>query len=134
MASTFAVHELRVAIAVDDFDAVMRFYRDTVGLVVNKEWHTPDGNGAVFAVDRGTLEIVDLADADAIDVAEVGRPMRERVRIAVQVSAVDAAHTAVTGAGAQHLGGPLATPWGSRSARVRAPDGLQLTLFEHSEG
>lgn len=134
MGSKFAVRELRIAIAVDEFDSVMRFYRDTVGLAVDKEWHTPDGNGVVFAVDRGTLEIVDMDDAFSIDVAEVGKPMGERIRIALQVVGVDAALGAVTDAGADPLGGPVETPWGSRSARVRAPDGMQLTLFEHGEG
>ena len=33
-------------------------------------------------------------------------------------------------AGAEHLGGPVVTPWGDRNVRVRAPDGMQLTLFE----
>ena len=36
----------------------------------------------------------------------------------------------VVAAGAELLGEPKRTPWDSLNARVNAPDGLQLTLFE----
>ena len=32
-------------------------------------------------------------------------------------------------AGAEEVAPPVSTPWGDRNARVRAPDGMQLTLF-----
>jgi hypothetical protein len=32
-------------------------------------------------------------------------------------------------AGAERLGGPVVTPWQHRNVRLRAPDGMQLTLF-----
>ena len=35
----------------------------------------------------------------------------------------------LTGAGAELLGGPVETPWRHRNVRMRAPDGMQLTLF-----
>jgi hypothetical protein len=35
----------------------------------------------------------------------------------------------LTDAGAKLLGGPVVTPWSHRNVRLRAPDGMQLTLF-----
>ena len=32
-------------------------------------------------------------------------------------------------AGAEREGGPVVTPWQHRNVRLRAPDGMQLTLF-----
>jgi len=32
-------------------------------------------------------------------------------------------------AGAERIAGPVVTPWKDRNVRLRAPDGLQLTLF-----
>ena len=32
-------------------------------------------------------------------------------------------------AGAEALADPVVTPWNHRNVRLRAPDGLQLTLF-----
>jgi len=41
---------------------------------------------------------------------------------------------ALTEAGAEHLGGPVETPWRDRNVRLRTPDGLQLTLFTVPKG
>jgi hypothetical protein len=43
----------------------------------------------------------------------------------------DSASTAetLTAAGAERLGEPVVTPWSHRNVRMRAPDGMQLTLF-----
>ena len=134
MSGASQVQELRIALTVDDFDEAMAFYRDTLGLPVDKEWHTAHGNGVVFAVERGTLEIVDVRDAESIDLAEVGRVIGERVRLGMQVHEVDRVQEALTAGGAELLGGPVVTPWGGRNARVRTPDGIQLTLFEPENG
>jgi lactoylglutathione lyase len=32
-------------------------------------------------------------------------------------------------AGAEQVAPSVMTPWGDRNARIRAPDGMQLTLF-----
>jgi uncharacterized glyoxalase superfamily protein PhnB len=37
-------------------------------------------------------------------------------------------------AGADQVGPPVTTPWGDRNARVRAPDGMQPTLFTTDDG
>ena len=123
------IQELRIAVTVDDFGEAMIFYRDALGLAIEKEWHTPNGNGVIFGVGRGTLEIVDVPDAESIDMAEVGRVIGERVRLGMRVHDVDRVHHVLTAGGAALLGGPVLTPWGGRSARVRTPDGMQLTLF-----
>ena len=51
------------------------------------------------------------------------------VRLALEVA--DSAGTAreLTDAGGELVGGPVDTPWRHRNVRVRAPDGMQLTLF-----
>jgi len=134
MTGASPVDELRIALTVDDFDQAMRFYRDILGLRVDKEWHTSTGNGVVFSVERGTLEVVDVPDAESIDIAEVGSVVGERVRLAMRVRGVDEVQRAVTSGGATLLGGPVLTPWGGHNARVRTPDGIQLTLFEESDG
>lgn len=128
------VRELRIALAVDDFDEARAFYGDTLGLPVMKEWHTGEGSGAVFTVRQGTLEVVDATEAAAIDLAEVGRVVGKRVRLGMRVDDVDRADEMVKAAGATPMGGgPVDTPWGGRNARVRTPDGTQLTLFHDSE-
>ena len=41
---------------------------------------------------------------------------------------------AYTGAGAEVIGEPPVTPWNSLNSRLRAPAGVQLTLFEELGG
>jgi hypothetical protein len=51
------------------------------------------------------------------------------VRLALEVDDSAAAAEALVAAGGELLGGPVVTPWSHRNIRLRAPDGMQLTLF-----
>jgi catechol 2,3-dioxygenase-like lactoylglutathione lyase family enzyme len=51
------------------------------------------------------------------------------VRLAIEVEDSAAAAEALVAGGAEQLGGPVVTPWQHRNVRLRAPDGMQLTLF-----
>jgi hypothetical protein len=51
------------------------------------------------------------------------------VRVALEVAdSAETAHRLVAG-GAEALADPVVTPWRHRNVRLRAPDGMQLTLF-----
>jgi catechol 2,3-dioxygenase-like lactoylglutathione lyase family enzyme len=123
------VHELRVAVTVEDYEEALRFYRDALGLPVVDEWEGPAGSGAILAAGRATLELLSKAQAELVDGIEVGERVAGPVRLALEVE--DSAATAETlaAAGAELIGGPVVTPWSHRNVRLRAPDGMQLTLF-----
>ncbi len=132
MTERIPVIELRVALTVEDLDAAVAFYRDALGLPVELSWDTPDGRGFVLQAGQATLELIDAAQADTIDRVEVGRRTAGPVRLALEVRDSEATAGRLVDAGAELLGGPVETPWGDRNARVRAPDGMQLTLFTRS--
>ena len=119
------VSELRVALTVADYDEAVRFYRDALGLPVVEEW---DG-GVVLDAGRATLELLSTEHAEQLDRIEVGERSAGPVRLALEVD--DSADLAqkLTETGAKLLGGPVVTPWSHRNVRLRAPDGMQLTLF-----
>ncbi|HEU4397598.1 MAG TPA: VOC family protein [Actinomycetota bacterium] len=123
------VKELRVAVTVDDYDGALRFYRDVLGLPVVESWTGPTGSGAVLAAGRATLELLSAAQAALVDEVEVGERVAGPVRFAIQVDDSVATAEALTAGGARRLGGPVVTPWSHRNVRLRAPDGMQLTLF-----
>jgi catechol 2,3-dioxygenase-like lactoylglutathione lyase family enzyme len=128
--TTSPVHELRLALTVDDYDRALAFYRDAFGLPVLEEWSGKRGSGAVLGAGRATLELLSTAQADLVDEVEVGRRVAGPVRIALEVD--DSANTAeeLVAAGAELVGaGPVVTPWHHRNVRLRAPDRMQLTLF-----
>jgi hypothetical protein len=52
-----------------------------------------------------------------------------KVRLALKVPNSAAVGERLVEAGAEPVGGPVETPWGDVNVRVRAPDGMQLTLF-----
>jgi lactoylglutathione lyase len=125
-----AVRELRLVLTVDDFEEALALYRDALGMEEREAW-SGEGDGRIAILDAGaaTLEIVDEAQARAIDEIEVGRRVAGPVRVAFEVDDSAAAGERLAAAGAEVLAGPVVTPWRDRNVRVRTPNGLQLTLF-----
>lgn len=123
------VKELRLALTVDDFDAALAFYRDTLGLELRDMWIAEGSRGALLEAGRATLELFDEGQAAMVDEIEVGRRVAGTVRIAFEVDDSRAASARLVDAGAELLGGPVETPWRDVNVRLVAPDGMQLTLF-----
>jgi NAD(P)-dependent dehydrogenase (short-subunit alcohol dehydrogenase family) len=129
------VRELRVALTVDDFEQAVRLYRDGLGLPIKFDWQSPQGRGVVLGAGRATLELVDRSQAELIDRIEVGKRVAGPVRLAFEVTEVESAGAAMVDSGAHPLNDAVLTPWGDRNLRLRAPDGMQITLFQlPSEG
>jgi catechol 2,3-dioxygenase-like lactoylglutathione lyase family enzyme len=126
------VRELRLVVTVPDYDAAVAFYREVLGMPESAEYVSDDG-GRVVILDAGraTLEIGDAAHAAEIDDLEVGRRVAGPIRVALEVDGVDAATTAAVAGGAELVAAVVDTPWGSRNARLDAPGGLHLTLFQN---
>ena len=128
------VTELRVALTVEDFDQAVAFYRDALGLEQIADWSSATGRVVVLEAGRATLELFDRAQAESVDAIEAGRRVSGPVRFALQVQdSVEMAERLVA-AGAERVAEPVTAPWGDRNARVRAPDGMQLTLFTPGAG
>jgi catechol 2,3-dioxygenase-like lactoylglutathione lyase family enzyme len=123
------VRELRVALTVDDFDAALAFYRAALGLAQVADWSSRDGRVVVLAAGRATLELLDERQAEYVDEVEVGTRIAGHVRVALAVDDSGATADVLERAGAERIAGPVVTPWKDRNVRLRAPDGLQLTLF-----
>jgi len=127
------VHELRLVVTVDDYDAAVAFYRDALGLEELAVWSSPDGRVMLLGAGQATLELTDPGHAAYIDEVEVGRRVAGHVRVAFGVPDAGAATRTLAEAGATVLAEPTRTPWNSLNARLDAPAGLQLTLFENAE-
>jgi lactoylglutathione lyase len=118
--------ELRLVLTVDDFEGALAVFRDGLGLEQLPMEAEEGGRIALLAADRATIELVDEAQAAAIDEIEVGRRVAGRVRLAFQVpdSAVLAERL-----GLEVVAGPIVTPWNDSNVRLEGPAGVQLTLF-----
>jgi predicted enzyme related to lactoylglutathione lyase len=122
--------ELRFAFVFDDYDSALHLYRDAFGLEVAEEFEQQGGRGAILKVPAATLELFDARYGGLVDDVEVGRPLNERVRIAVRVDDLEDAARTVAETGAESMAPAVETPWGDRNQRFRTKDGMQLTLFQ----
>jgi len=123
------VTELRIALTVQDFDQALAFYRDALGLEQIADWSSEAGRVVALDAGRATLELFDDAQAETVDAVEAGRRVSGSVRLAAKVTDSEDMARRLVAAGAAQVAPPVMTPWGDRNARVRAPDGMQLTLF-----
>ena len=130
-----SVRQLRLVVTASDYDAALAFYRDVLGLQELGAFTGDHGAVTILDAGRATLELSDPAHADHIDDVEVGRRVAGHIRVAFEVDDAERATRRLESAGATVIADPVATPWGSLNARLEAPAGLQLTLFqEPAEG
>jgi uncharacterized glyoxalase superfamily protein PhnB len=128
------VRELRLVMTTDDYEAAVEFYRDALGMAVSAEYLSDDqGRVAILEGGVATLELGDPAHGEYVDAVEVGRRVAGHVRLALRVDDAAAATSAAGAAGAAVIAPPTTTPWGSRNARLEAPGGLQITLYQDGE-
>lgn len=126
------INELRVAMTVENFDQAATFYRDVLGLTQLEDWSSEAGRVILLEAGRATLELLDEAQAAMVDEIEAGQRVSGTVRIALEADDSEDTARRLVAAGADQVAEPVTTPWGDRNARVRAPDGMQLTLFTHA--
>jgi len=129
------VLQLRVVVEAADFDDALTFYRDVLGLAEEAAFEG-EGDARVVILDAGraTLELANSAQVAMIDEVEVGRRVSPHIRIAFEVADTDEATADLERAGAELIAPPVVTPWQSLNARLQAPAGLQITLFEELDG
>jgi len=125
------VRQLRLVVEAADYEAAVAFYRDALGgveeLVVEGE---AGEKVTILDLGRATLELSNPAQVEMIDEVEVGRRVAPRLRVAFEVDDAAAVTDDLVAAGAELVAPPTRTPWDSLNARLSAPAGLQITLFQ----
>jgi queuosine precursor transporter len=126
-----AVRQLRVVVAVEDYHAAVRFYRDQLGLVVEKAYDgVNEAQVMILGAGRATLELCNRPQVDLIDTVEVGRTgVSAKYRLAFEVGDSTSVTNRLTAAGAELIAAPTVTPWRSLNARLQGPADVQLTIF-----
>ena len=135
-AATGTVRQLRLVVAVPDYDEAVRFYRDELGLVQSEQYDA-EGGARVMILDAGraTLELSNPAQIDYIDTVETGRTgVSSHYRVAFEVDDCAAVTERLTAAGAELVAPPTRTPWDSLNSRLQGPADVQLTLFTELAG
>lgn len=110
----------RVLLRPADFDRSFRFYAETLGLHVYRQWGGGPDRGVVFFLGGGFLELSGSSDA----------PSSEKVSLWLQVRDVDDVGRELGEAGVEVVEPPVDKPWGLREMRVQDPDGVRLVIVE----
>src|SRR4030067_585395 len=85
------VLELRVALTTADFERLVSFYCDGLGLEPAQVWPGDQGRALVLDIGKATLEVFDEMQAETIDQIEVGWRVSGQIRFALQVPDLNAA-------------------------------------------
>ena len=131
--STSASHlvmELRVALTTSDYDRLVKFYCDGLGLEPSQLWTDDQGRAVILDMGRATLEIFDEMQANTVDQIEAGRRVSGQIRFALRVPDLKVAMDRLLAKGATMVHPPVVTPWGDHNVRLQDPDGMQVTLFQ----
>ena len=124
------VMELRVAFTVREYERLVRFYCDGLGLESAQLWPSDQGRAVVLDMGQAALEIFDETQANTIDQIEAGKRLSGQIRFALKVPDLKAAMERLLSKGAILVHPPVVTPWGDYNVRLQDPEGMQVTLFQ----
>jgi methylmalonyl-CoA/ethylmalonyl-CoA epimerase len=122
--------QMRVALTTSDYERLVKFYCDGLGMEPAAVWNNDGGRALMLEMGQATLELFDERQAEVIDELEAGKRVSGQVRFALQVPDLKSALERLLAHGATLVHPPVTTPWGDVNARVQDPDGMQVTLFQ----
>ncbi|MFI8288532.1 VOC family protein [Streptomyces sp. ms191] len=114
----------RILLRPADPERSRRFYGETLGLAVHREFGTGPQRGTVYFLGGGFLEVSGRADAPA--------PSPE-LRLWLQVADVRAVHEELRERGVEILREPVTEPWGLVEMWIADPDGVRIAVVEVPE-
>jgi predicted enzyme related to lactoylglutathione lyase len=113
----------RVLLHPTDFERSFRFYAESLGLHIYREWGRGSTRGVVFFLGGGFLE---LSGSSRTRVSE-------SIGLWLQVRDVEAVGRGLEEAGVDIIEPPTDKPWGLREMQARDPDGLSIMIVEVPE-
>ena len=113
----------RVLLHPVDFERSFRFYAESLGLHVYREWGSGSTKGVVFFLGGGFLELSGSSRTGA----------SESLGLWLQVRDVDAVGREFGDVGVEIIERPTDKPWGLREMQIRDPDGLKIVIAEVPE-
>ena len=113
----------RVLLHPKDFERSLRFYSESLGLHIYREWGSGSNRGVVFFLGGGFLELSGSSHTTA----------NENVGLWLQVRDVDAVGDALKETREDVIELPTDKPWGLREMQIRDPDGLSIVIVEVPE-
>lgn len=111
----------RILLHPADLDRSLRFYEQTIGLAIYREWGTGSSRGVAFFLGGGGLLEVSGGSPE---------PPSGATELVLQVRDLDATRASLVERGVMPEAEPELKPWGLLEMTVRDPDGLALIFVE----
>jgi predicted enzyme related to lactoylglutathione lyase len=106
-----------------DFGRSFRFYAETLGLHIYREWRSGSTRGVVFFLGGGFLELSGASHVKS----------SENISLWLQVRDVDAVGRELEDAGVEVIEPPTDKPWGLREMWVKDPDEVRIAIIQVPE-
>jgi predicted enzyme related to lactoylglutathione lyase len=113
----------RVLVRPTDFERSFRFYAESLGLHLYREWSSASTRGVVFFLGGGFLELSGSSPTGT----------SESVGLWLQVRDAYAVGRELDDPGVDIIEPPTEKPWGLREMQIRDPDGLIIVIVEVPE-
>ena len=113
----------RILLSPTELERSHRFYRDTLGLAIYREFGDEGARGLVFFLGNGLLEVSGTST----------QPTGHSIALWIQVRSIRAEHQRLLRAGVTILRGPRREAWGLMEMWVADPDGVRIVLVEIPE-
>jgi uncharacterized glyoxalase superfamily protein PhnB len=119
---------VRIVRHTDNFEAMVRFYREGLDMELVQSWDRPGNRGALLspgdAPGDTLIEVLDLNDEAVSGVAPVN------IVLSLEVEDVDRWHEQALASGVPVARGLEDAPWGHRSFGVDDPDGFRIWIYQ----
>ena len=113
----------RILLHPKDFERTLRFYSESLGLHIYREWGSGSNRGVVYFLGGGFLELSGSSHTSA----------NQNVGLWWQVRDVDAVGDVLKETRVDVIEPPTDKPWGLREMQIRDPDGLRIVIVEVPE-
>jgi catechol 2,3-dioxygenase-like lactoylglutathione lyase family enzyme len=110
----------RVLLRPVDPERSQRFYGETLGLAVYRQFGTPPDNGVVYFMGGGYLEV---SGRSAL-------PPSPNLQLWLQVRDLDAAFAELSAKQVDILAEPEVMPWGLKEMWIADPDSVRIAVIE----
>ena len=113
----------RIILRPVDLERALRFYGETLGLKIYREYGTGSDRGVVFFIGGGYLEITGRAAPVDVD----------KISLWLQVPDINEVHARLAAADVDIVDPPERKPWGLLEMWIHDPDGLTIVVVEVPE-
>lgn len=121
---------LQVSIArhTKNYEAMVSFYRDKLGMDVTLSWDEPDNRGTLLAfggkAGSTVVEVIELGN----ETVSGARPVN--IALSIEVDNVDAWHSSLLEQNVTIARKLEDAPWGHRSFGIDDPDGFRIWYYQ----